>query len=242
MTLLAELCRDLGMALLLVTHDMGVVASLADRDRRDVRGPASSRARTPARSCRGPAHPYSAGLLDSVPTLADVHGAELRTIAGHAAGARDACFPAAASSRAVRAAAGALPARGPAARRGRPHAAVACHFPLARGARDMSAMLELRGVTVRYRQARRPRPRAARRSTTRASTIGEGETLGLVGESGCGKTTLGRAILRLVPLAAGEVALARAAHRRSRRGAGSARCGANCSSCSRIPIPASIRA
>ncbi len=32
-----------------------------------------------------------------------------------------------------------------------------------------------------------------------------GEMLGLVGESGCGKSTLGRAILRLVPLAAGEV-------------------------------------
>jgi peptide/nickel transport system ATP-binding protein len=32
-----------------------------------------------------------------------------------------------------------------------------------------------------------------------------GETLGLVGESGCGKTTLGRTILRLVPAHAGEV-------------------------------------
>jgi peptide/nickel transport system ATP-binding protein len=33
----------------------------------------------------------------------------------------------------------------------------------------------------------------------------EGETLGLVGESGCGKTTLGRTILRLVPAHGGEV-------------------------------------
>ncbi|MCH8913400.1 MAG: ABC transporter ATP-binding protein [Planctomycetes bacterium] len=32
-----------------------------------------------------------------------------------------------------------------------------------------------------------------------------GRTLGLVGESGCGKTTLGRSILRLIPATAGEV-------------------------------------
>ncbi|MBV8192280.1 MAG: ATP-binding cassette domain-containing protein [Alphaproteobacteria bacterium] len=32
-----------------------------------------------------------------------------------------------------------------------------------------------------------------------------GETLGLVGESGCGKSTLGKAILKLAPIAAGEI-------------------------------------
>ncbi len=35
--------------------------------------------------------------------------------------------------------------------------------------------------------------------------IREGETLGLVGESGCGKTTVGRSILRLIPLTSGQI-------------------------------------
>ena len=36
-------------------------------------------------------------------------------------------------------------------------------------------------------------------------TIAPGETLGLVGESGCGKTTVGRTILRLIPATSGQI-------------------------------------
>jgi peptide/nickel transport system ATP-binding protein len=37
--------------------------------------------------------------------------------------------------------------------------------------------------------------------------VGKGETVGLVGESGCGKTTLGRAILQLIPTTSGNIIL-----------------------------------
>jgi oligopeptide/dipeptide ABC transporter ATP-binding protein len=68
----------------------------------------------------------------------------------------------------------------------------------------MTVLLELRDVSVRYRL--HGPARAAVTAVDGASLrLDAGEMLGLVGESGCGKSSLGRAILRLVPLAGGEI-------------------------------------
>jgi oligopeptide/dipeptide ABC transporter ATP-binding protein len=66
--LLRERCRDSGAAMILVTHDLGVVAQLADRvavmyaGRIVEEGPARAMLTTPA-------HPYTLGLLQAAPRL-----------------------------------------------------------------------------------------------------------------------------------------------------------------------------
>ena len=71
--LIRQLCRDLGTAVVLVTHDLGVVAGLADEvavmyaGRIVERGPV-------VELFGAPRHPYTQGLLASVPRL-DTRGA-----------------------------------------------------------------------------------------------------------------------------------------------------------------------
>jgi len=69
-------------------------------------------------------------------------------------------------------------------------------------------LLEVQDLEVHFpiRGGLLGRPRGAVRAVDGVSfTIGRGETFGLVGESGCGKTTAGLAILRMIEPSAGEV-------------------------------------
>ncbi|MGI5357193.1 ABC transporter ATP-binding protein [Streptomyces sp. CA-252508] len=80
MELLAELRRELGMGLILITHDLGVVADVADRIAVMYAGRIVETA--PVHDIyKAPAHPYTRGLLDSIPRL-DHKGRELYAIKG----------------------------------------------------------------------------------------------------------------------------------------------------------------
>ncbi|MFF3269974.1 ABC transporter ATP-binding protein [Streptomyces chrestomyceticus] len=80
MDLLAELQREYAMGLVLITHDLGVVADVADRIAVMYAGRIVETA--PVHDLyRAPAHPYTRGLLDSIPRL-DRKGRELYAIKG----------------------------------------------------------------------------------------------------------------------------------------------------------------
>ncbi|GAB7104275.1 ABC transporter ATP-binding protein [Streptomyces phaeofaciens JCM 4814] len=80
MDLLAELQREYHMGLILITHDLGVVADVADRIAVMYAGRIVESA--PVHDIyKAPAHPYTRGLLDSIPRL-DQKGQELYAIKG----------------------------------------------------------------------------------------------------------------------------------------------------------------
>ena len=221
--LLRSLQSELGTAILFVTHDLGVVADVADRVTVLYAGQVVEQG-SATDVFRRPQHPYTEGLLDALPQLVP-HGEPLRAIPGQVPRP------------------GLLPAGCRFAPRCR-HVADACHttaVPLvvndAGTARCLrTAELTLEGSAVRtavVRSASEPPAPAAeppllelvdvsksypvlsgvlRREVGRVQavdrvslTLHKGETLGLVGESGSGKSTTGRLALRLEPPTAGTV-------------------------------------
>ncbi|WP_406383696.1 ABC transporter ATP-binding protein [Streptomyces sp. NBC_01618] len=80
MDLLADLQREYNMGLILITHDLGVVADVADKIAVMYAGRIVEQ--SPIHELyKRPAHPYTRGLLDSIPRL-DQKGHELYAIKG----------------------------------------------------------------------------------------------------------------------------------------------------------------
>jgi dipeptide transport system ATP-binding protein len=87
MDLLQTLRRDTGMALVLITHDLGVVAEAADRVLVQYAGRPVEQ-QTAAALFSDPHHPYTAALLAALPERA-AHGQKLQAIDGLVPGQHD---------------------------------------------------------------------------------------------------------------------------------------------------------
>ena len=79
--LISAICKEFGTALILITHDLGVVAGMADRVVVMYAGKVVEEAPTDELFAN-PRHPYTLGLLSSVPRVNEKRQAELRTIEG----------------------------------------------------------------------------------------------------------------------------------------------------------------
>lgn len=81
MELLLQLQRENGMAVILITHDIGLVANMADRVLVMYAGQIMEQA--PVRELFvNPIHPYTQALLDTVPTIRDAADRQLMAIPG----------------------------------------------------------------------------------------------------------------------------------------------------------------
>jgi glutathione transport system ATP-binding protein len=191
LTLIRLLQDEMHMAVMFITHDMGVVAEVADRVAVMYRGQKVEEG--PAETIfKSPSHPYTKALLAAVPRLGALRGEDkprkfpLVTFdGGNAAPTSTARKPGPGRERAL----------------GRP--ASAQDVALANG-----PLLRVRRLTTRFDVKSGFFGRVRRRvhAVEQVSfDLASGETLALVGESGCGKSTTGRSLLRLVDIAGGSI-------------------------------------
>ena len=176
--LLRQLQKRHNLSIIFITHDLGVVANIADEiavmyhGKIVEYGPADE-------ILREPRHPYTRGLLACRPPL-EGRPERLHTVADFMSAEGERQEPA---------------KEAPSDRK-----------KMERNADDI--ILSVRNLNVAY-----PIEKSFFGKTKKVLNavddisfdVVRGETLGLVGESGCGKTTLGRALLRLVDSASGSV-------------------------------------
>ncbi|HET6240622.1 MAG TPA: ABC transporter ATP-binding protein, partial [Arthrobacter sp.] len=183
--LMRNLRNKLDSAIVLITHDMGVVADLADRIA-VMRGGLIVETGTAAQIFHNPQHEYTQALLAAVPHL------------GQGSDAAPEVDVTAALAAATNAEIRSIPEE-ELVRRERENAAALAAAEAAKPTGE--PVLELTDVAIEYpKQGRVPAFRAVEGANL---VIYPGQVVGLVGESGSGKTTIGRAAVGLLPVAAG---------------------------------------
>jgi len=177
--LIKELQLETGMGVLFITHDLGLVAEIADRCIVMLKGEIVEQATTKELFERAK-HPYTKGLLACRPVLHE-KGELLPTVAdfmeepqNSQPGIQNSLTPNTSS---------------------KPEKLTSVM------ANERETLLTVKDLSVWFpsRKSFFGKARDYIKAVDEVSfDVYKGETLGLVGESGCGKTTLGRAILRLI--------------------------------------------
>ena len=213
-SVLKNLARRHGAAVMLITHDMGVIAETADRVAVMYAGRIVEIGKV-GEVVRAPLHPYAQGLMAAIPTL-ETRVARLAQIPG--AMPRLSAIPRGCAFRAtlpegLRALRGRAPAfaRNRRAARG-VLAACGCGGSLMSAADEIVVVSGLRRIfDVSSPWITRLIDREPRRLLKAVDgldfAIARGETLGIVGESGSGKSTLARMIVGLLQASAGRVTI-----------------------------------
>ena len=225
LSVLARRQAETGAAVILITHDLGVIAEMAHRVVVMYAGRIVETG-TVEDIFKRPRHPYTMALLQSLPRI-DGSESRLVPIPGQPpvpAQLPPGCpfHPRCAVSRGRERCTAEEPAlldAGPGQRsachfvdeiaRGAAAQAVAAAGPRAKPAGD--ALLTVDDLHVHFAiraGVLRRRVGWVRAVNGVSLTVRAGETIGLVGESGCGKTTTGRAIMGLIPASSGRISFA----------------------------------
>jgi peptide/nickel transport system ATP-binding protein len=192
--LIKALQQQNNMAVIFITHDLGIVADIADRIVVMYKGEIVEQGNAQD-ILRSPQHPYTKALLACRP-FGKEKGKRLPVVSDFLEDV-ESPIPDAGYLRAAK----------------EPGAIANYQLQTANPTPDTKnapVVLSVKNLTVSFPVQKNifGKPIAFLKAVDDVSfTVQKGETIGLVGESGCGKTTLGRAILQLITPASGEILL-----------------------------------
>ncbi len=178
--LIRQLQEEMDMGVIFITHDMGVMVEVADRVLVMYRGDKVEEGGSDEVFAR-PQHAYTRALLSAVPRLGAMHGTD-----------EPAPFPLLKVEDAARPGAPAEPAMAA------PSTVRRENGPVLK-VRDLTTTFDITGGILGRVQKR------VHAVEKVSFDLYPGETLSLVGESGCGKTTTGRSLLQLVKSRGGSI-------------------------------------